>query len=118
MVNLYVDIIREFEKHGKKLERALALVKSKRVKVHRFNPSKREIWTVVGRGGDQIVIEDQNYCSCNHFHYKVLSGEDNICQHILSLKIAKRLNEFNIFNFFDDNYMSFMKSLLKDLSRE
>jgi predicted nucleic acid-binding Zn finger protein len=87
------------------------------VKLHKFSPSEREIWTVVGREGDQLVDESQPYCSCKYFYYRVLSGKDDICYHLLGLVMAKQINAYDIIEFQDYEYTSFLESLLKDVVR-
>jgi predicted nucleic acid-binding Zn finger protein len=69
----YEELYAKYDHYGKKLEKALKLLDDKSVKLHRFSPSKREIWTVVGKEGDQLVDDSQPYCSCEYFYYQVLS---------------------------------------------
>ena len=48
-----------------KQERIDSLVDERRVKLHLFNPSKREIWTVVGKAKEHWIDPDSEYCSCS-----------------------------------------------------
>lgn len=107
-------LVKEFRVYGKKFEKSLQLIRAGKVKRHRFSPSGREIWTVVGHEGDQLVLENQPYCSCRHFHYRVLGGLDDTCHHLLGVKIAKRTRNFDSIEFRDEEYSSFLRSLLKD----
>ena len=110
------SLVDEFRVYGSKFKKALELVNSGKVKLHRFNPSGREIWTVVGREGDHLVTEDNPYCSCRHFHYRVLSDQDDICHHIVGVKVAKRTSRFNLVEFSDEEHSSFIKALLSDFN--
>ncbi|MGQ9718647.1 MAG: hypothetical protein ACUVWK_02170 [Nitrososphaerales archaeon] len=111
----YTNLYAQYGHYGKKLEKALRLVMSKGVKLHRFSPSQREIWTVVGREGDQLVNESQPYCSCRHFYYRVLGGKDDLCYHLLGLRIANQINKYDTVEFTDLEYLPFLELLLKDV---
>jgi len=111
----YENLYAQYGHYGKKLEKALRLVIGGGVKLHRFSPSQREIWTVVGREGDQLVDEYQPYCSCRHFYYRVLGNKDDLCYHLLGLRIAKQINKYDTVEFMDLEYHPFLELLLKDI---
>ncbi len=111
----YEELSAKYGRYGKKLEKALKLLKDKSVKLHKFTPSGREIWTAIGKEGDQLVDDSQPYCSCRHFYYKVLSEKDDICYHILGLRMAKQINEYDVIEFNDSEYPSFLELLLGDI---
>ncbi|MEM3068352.1 MAG: SWIM zinc finger family protein [Nitrososphaerales archaeon] len=113
----YEEFYAKYGCHGKKLEKALKLLEDKSVKLHKFFPSKREIWTVVGKEGDQLVDDSQPYCSCKHFYYRVLSGKDDVCYHLLALRMAKQMNAYDVIEFQDSEYSSFLEILLGDIVR-
>ncbi|MEM3517938.1 MAG: SWIM zinc finger family protein [Nitrososphaerales archaeon] len=115
MVKNYNDFYVKYSHYGKKLEKAIKLLENKCIKLHKFSPSGREIWTVVGKEGDQLVDGSQPYCSCKYFYYKVLSGKDDICYHLLGLIIAKQISAYDIIEFQDHEYASFLKNLLRDI---
>jgi predicted nucleic acid-binding Zn finger protein len=95
--------------------RAINLVKSNSIKLHRFLPSKREIWTVVGNDGDQLVDDSQPYCSCRDFHFRFLTDEEDECYHLLALKYSKSLKHYDTIIFQDNEYLPFIKNLVKEL---
>ena len=107
----------EYSRYGEKFKKAVKLVEEKSVKLHHFHPSGREIWTVVGVEGDQLVDDSQPYCSCRHFHYKVLSGKDETCYHLLGVKMARRLNAYDTIDLDDTEYPILLKLLIKDISQ-
>ncbi|MCP8309868.1 MAG: SWIM zinc finger family protein [archaeon] len=111
----YEELHARYGHYGKKLEKALKLLEDKSVKLHKFSPSGREIWTVVGKEGDQLVDDSQPYCSCRHFYYRVLSEKDDICYHLLGLTIAKKINSYDIIEFQDFEYQAFLEYLLRDV---
>ena len=96
-------------------ERISEIVEEGRVKLHRFLPSGREIWTVVGSRGDQLVIESQPYCTCRHFHFAVLGGRDKTCYHISALKKAKESSRFVRIDMDDAEYGRFLSLLSSDV---
>ncbi len=100
-------------------ERAHKLVDELRVKQHLFLPSKRAIWTVVGRDGDTMVnfgaVNGSPYCSCNDFHFRVLGGEIAECYHLIAARRARDQGIYSITNFSDEEYESFLRSLMVDV---
>ncbi len=96
-------------------ERISEIVEEGRVKLHRFLPSDREIWTVVGSKGDQLVIESQPYCTCRHFHFAVLGGRDKTCYHLSALKKAKEFSKFVRIDIDDAEYGRFLSLLSSDV---
>lgn len=101
-------------------ERAQKLVDDLRVKQHVFLPSKRTLWTVVGREGDMMVNFGGNskelpYCSCNDFHFRVLGDEIPECYHLMAAKQALGQKKYAVTNFSDDEYEFFLRSLILDL---
>lgn len=91
------------------------IVAEGRVKLHKFIPSQREIWTVVGSRGDQLVIESQPYCTCRHFHYAVLGGRDKTCYHLSAVKKAKQTAKFVKVEIDDAEYGRFLAMLASNI---
>ena len=107
----------EFQRYGAKFTRALAVLRARSVKRHRFEPSGREIWTVVGVAGEQLVDEAQPYCSCHHFHYRVLDGQDETCYHLLAVRMARRTGLYDEVRLRDDEHYDLLRYLLRDIAR-
>lgn len=95
-------------------EKAEKLAKDGSVKLHLFLPSKREIWTVVGIEGEHFVNEKEPFCSCKHFHFKVMSDLDKTCSHLKALKIAKKENTFCKYVFHDNEYYDILRAIIKE----
>lgn len=112
------DNLSEYRKFGKKFEKAIKVVEENGVKLHKFYPSKREIWMVIGKEGNHYVDITQPFCSCEHFYYKVIGRKDELCYHILSLKMAKKINRFKTIYFDDVKYAPFLENLLEDITRK
>ena len=95
-------------------DRIESLVSEKRVKLHVFEPSQREIWTVVGKGKEHWLDPDSEYCSCPGYYFGKLSGKKS-CYHLESIVLAKKENKFEKVIFSDDEYVEFLASLIPDL---
>ena len=48
------------------------LINNGGVKLHKFLPSNREIWTVIGSLGDQIIFINNNYCTCKALYFSIV----------------------------------------------
>ena len=97
-----------------KQERIDSIVDERRVKLHLFNPSKREIWTVVGKTKEHWIYPDSNFCSCSGYYFGMIKSKTP-CYHLKSLSIAKKENKFEIIEFNDDEYESFISGIVSDL---
>ena len=105
----------EFEKYGKKLDRAIDTVLAGGVKEARFSPSGRKVVTVVGRMGDEFIDPERPYCSCSNFYFRVLGGREEICYHLLSYRIASKLGRVDRVEFSDDEYGPYMAAAVRDV---
>jgi predicted nucleic acid-binding Zn finger protein len=99
------------KKSSEKIESA---VSEKRVKLHLFEPSKRKIWTIVGRGKEHWLDPDFEFCSCPGYYFGKLEGKKQ-CYHMDSIKLAKKENKFEIIKFSDYEFEDFISSLVDDL---
>ena len=95
-------------------ERIKNLVSEHRVKLHVFEPSKRQVWTVVGTEKEYWIDPDQKFCSCPGFYFGKINGKKE-CYHLEALKEAKEQNELETITFDDSEYIDFISSLLSDL---
>lgn len=95
-------------------ERIESVVSEKRVKLHIFEPSKRKIWTVVGKGKEYWLDPDAEYCSCNGYYFGRLN-EKTTCYHLESVYLAKLENKIETIVFSDDEYDDFLSGLISDL---
>jgi predicted nucleic acid-binding Zn finger protein len=114
-----VNIPEDKASNSSRLSKARAVVDSQGVKLHKFHPSGKTIWTVVGRECDFLVDidpEDETklYCACGDFYYRVLSTKVTECYHLLALKIALKEELYVVVNFDDDEYPQFLKALVSD----
>jgi len=98
----------------KNSDRIESLVSEKRVKLHIFEPSKREIWTVVGKGKEHWLDPISEYCSCHGYYFGRLSGKKS-CYHLESVLYAKKENKIEKIIFSDDEYADFIGGLISDL---
>ena len=90
------------------------ILSEKRIKLHLFEPSNRKIWTVVGTEKEYWLDPDLDFCSCPGYYFNKSDGK-NWCYHLESFKIAKANNKIELTTFSDDEYESFVASLLSGL---
>jgi len=98
-------------------EKARKVVESLAVKLHKFQPSGLEVWTVVGSDRD-FLVDFQNskpYCSCSDFYYRVLSARETECYHLLAAKTAAANEMYSVVEFSDEEFGGFMKALISDI---
>ena len=90
------------------------IVSEKRVKLHLFEPSQRQIWTVVGMGKEHWISPEFDFCSCEGFYFGSLKGKKQ-CYHLNSAKLARNENNVEIITFSDDEYLDFLSGLIPEL---
>ncbi len=105
----------ELSKHGRKFDKAIDAAVSGNVKESRFVPSGRKILTVVGNLGDEFIDPEKPYCSCSHFYFRVLSGKDELCYHLLSYEIASQAGKVEVTEFSDEEYGPILKAIIGDV---
>jgi predicted nucleic acid-binding Zn finger protein len=71
----------------------------------------------VGLAGEQFVDDAQPYCSCRHFHYRVLDGRDETCYHLLAVRMARETGIYDELRLRDDEHYDLLRYLLYDLTR-
>lgn len=91
--------------------------KSNSVKLHIFEPSGRQIWTVVGKHDEHWIDLELNFCSCKNYYYKTLS-ELKECYHLTNLKQATENKSFSLIKFHDSEYSIFMTALISDIANK
>ena len=97
-----------------KQEKINAVVDERRVKLHQFNPSQREIWTIVGKEKEHWIYPNSNFCSCSGYYFGMIKNKTP-CYHLESITTAKKENKFEIIEFNDDEYESFISGIVSDL---
>ncbi len=95
-------------KFGEKFDRALKLVEDGHIKRYAFEPSKREVWIVVGRTRDYQVLP-RLYCMCDDFYLNVvIRRSDPACYHILAQMLGEATHKFDKIEEPDEKYDVFM----------
>lgn len=95
-------------------ERIESLVSQKRIKLHVFEPSNRKIWTVVGKSEEHWLDPESHFCSCQAYYFGRINAKDD-CYHLEAQKLAEKQTKFEIIKFSDEEYLDFIKSIIKDL---
>ena len=91
-----------------------AVVSGRGVKLHYFEPSKRKVWTVVGKDNEHWLDPELEFCSCEDYFFNFLE-KDGECYHLKSVKIAKQENKVEVIKFADSEFKSFISAIVKDL---
>ncbi|HIQ23777.1 MAG TPA: metal-binding protein [Pyrodictium delaneyi] len=83
--------IRERGEEGKGAEAAAA----REMRAVRVSASPVELWIVLGRESDYVVIPG-TYCSCPHFTIRVVGQEiEEPCYHLVAVEIARRSGRYH-----------------------
>lgn len=114
---------KEEESHSSdsgRMGKANKAVEAQRVKLHKFLPSGRTIWTVVGNESDSFVDFDlessrKPYCSCDDFYFRVLSEKVPECYHIVAARKAAKEGMYSIVEFSDEELLDFLRALVSDI---
>lgn len=92
--------------------KALEAIRENRVKLYIFEPSGRKMWVVVGKHGRYLVLPGAEYCSCNDFFFRVISGEKPTCYHLLAVRKAIEEEAYTIIRIGDASYIKIFEELL------
>lgn len=92
-----------------------SLLSAGRIKLHTFVPSRRQIMTVVGKGGEHWVDVDRWYCSCLAFYFSVTGGRNHNCYHLRSASLAVKTGEVETVEFSDEEFDDFVRGLVSEL---
>lgn len=82
------------------------------LKCHLFEPSQKMIWTIVGKHHEYWIDLDLEYCSCNDYYFRTLSGQ-GLCYHLAFAK-EKINSKVDTIHFSDSEYPDFVKSVVND----
>ena len=82
------------------------------LKCHLFEPSQKMIWTIVGKHHEYWIDLDLDYCSCNDYYFRTLSGK-GLCYH-LGFANEKINSKVDTIHFSDSEYCDFVKSVVND----
>ena len=98
---------------NKEKENVDVVVESKGVKLHYFEPSNRQIWTVVGKDNEHWLEPKLGYCSCEDYYYNALDQKRE-CYHLKAVRIAREKNKVEVVKFSDSEFANFISALVDD----
>ena len=107
-----------YSRHLGQFNRAIDAVLNGCVKMHVFSPSGRVIYTVVGRSGEEFIDPFKPFCSCKNFFFGVLGGRNQTCYHLLSYTVAKESERFDRIELHDEEFESFTRFLVHDVTNK
>ena len=93
-------------------DRVESMVSENRVKMHLFEPSRRVIWTVVGKGKEHWIDPDGCYCSCSGYYF---GTSEKTCYHLDLACLAIRQKRVETVRFSDEEFGDFISGLISDL---
>ncbi|MDG6905941.1 MAG: hypothetical protein JRN20_09175 [Nitrososphaerota archaeon] len=103
----------------KRRVKARKLVEGEGVRLNVFLPGGRRVWTVTGHECEYLVDfehkKEKTYCSCDDFHFRVLSGKVAECYHLVAAKRAKDEERYSVVERKDEDYGDFMTRLLSEI---
>jgi len=94
------------------------LINNGGVKLHKFLPSNREIWTVIGSLGDQIIFINNNYCTCKALYFSIMRNNFQICYHLQAVLTAQKNEKYVIIEISDYDYYNFISLLTKSICKQ
>ena len=108
-------MVAKYSRYGSKADQAAEAALAGAVKEHKFVPSGRTIYTVIGSEGDEFIDPGRSYCSCSHYFFRVLGGKDETCYHLLSYRIASELGKLDAVTFDDAEYGQVFATIVRDV---
>jgi len=97
-----------YDLFGQRFTKALEALKENRVKKYTFKPSNRNVWIVVGRERDYLLMPEAEFCTCDDFYFRVLDKKIHLCYHLIAQKIAHNLNWYDSIEEHDELYNCLM----------
>ncbi len=102
-----------YELFGQRFTKALEALKENRVKKYVFKPSGRNVWIVVGRERDYLIMPEAEFCMCDDFYFRVLDRKIHLCYHLIAQKIARNLGWYEVIEEDDKLYEMLMNEWKK-----
>lgn len=98
-----------YDLFGQRFTKALEALKENRIKKYHFRPSNRNVWIVVGREREYLLMPEAEFCTCDDFYFRVLDKKAHLCYHLIAQKIARNLGWYEVVDERDELYDCLMK---------
>lgn len=102
-----------YELFGQRFTKALEALKENRVKKYVFKPSGRNVWIVIGKERDYLIMPEAEFCMCDDFYFRVLDRKVHLCYHLIAQKIARNLGWYETIEEDDKLYDTLMSEWKK-----
>ncbi len=102
-----------YELFGQRFTKALEALKENRVKKYVFKPSGRNVWIVIGKERDYLIMPEAEFCMCDDFYFRVLDRKVHLCYHLIAQKIARNLGWYETIEEDDKLYDTLMNEWKK-----
>jgi|TARA_B100000029_G_scaffold87249_1_gene77355 predicted nucleic acid-binding Zn finger protein len=96
-------------------DKIISSVSSRSVKLHLFEPSKRKIWTIVGKEKEHWLDPTIGFCSCSGYYFSKMSDNKKECYHLETVRLAEKKQKTELIKFNDNEFGDFLKGLISDL---
>jgi len=96
-------------------DKIISSVSSRSVKLHLFEPSKRRIWTIVGKEKEHWLDPTIGFCSCSGYYFSKMSDNKKECYHLETVRLAEKKQKTELIKFNDNEFGDFLKGLISDL---
>jgi predicted nucleic acid-binding Zn finger protein len=106
------------ETFGSRFDNAYKTLLNQKVRKYIFSPSEKEVWVVIGKGGNYQILPSVNYCSCNDFYFRVIGQEIFLCYHLIAQKLADALDQYVIIEKEEEAFESLMEELRESPRRK
>lgn len=107
------DLTRLHEVFGQRFTRAFETLQENRVKRYVFKPSRRNVWIVVGKERDYLIMPEAEFCMCDDFYFRVVDRKIHLCYHLIAQKLAKALDWYEGIEEHDELFDSLMNEWKK-----
>ena len=102
------NLTKLYEVFGQRFTKAIEALKENRVKRYIFRPSGRNVWIVVGKERDYLIMPEAEFCMCDDFYFRVVDKKVHLCYHLMAQKLGKALGWYEGIDEHDELYESLM----------
>lgn len=107
------NLTRLYDIFGPRFTKAFEALKENRIKKYVFKASGKNIWIVIGKEREYLIMPKAEFCTCDDFYFRVMDKEIHLCYHLIAQKLAENLGWYERVEEHDELYDSLMKEWKK-----
>ena len=107
------NLTRLYDIFGQRFTKAFEALKENRIKKYVFKPCGKNIWIVIGKEREYLIMPKAEFCTCDDFYFRVMDKEVHLCYHLIAQKLAENLGWYERVEEHDELYDSLMKEWKK-----